>query len=83
MAADKTSKQLTDTINRGGYSTMAEAGGEGRSTVWGYCHPSTPGCPRPKSLRLLLVPVERWKKAACLSTRSMSGQESLGRNLIA
>lgn len=49
MAADKTSKQLTDTINRGGYSTVAEAGGEGRSTVWGYCHPRVPKAQKPEA----------------------------------
>lgn len=35
VAADKTSKQLTDTINRGGSSTMAEAVGRVRGTLWG------------------------------------------------
>lgn len=81
MAADKTSKQLTDTINRGGCSAVAEAVGRDEGHTLGVMSSWHSGPPRPKSSRLPLVR-EKMGKSCTPRTRGKSGQEILGRNLI-
>lgn len=84
MAADKTSKQLTDTINRGGRSRRGRGRGLGEEHNLGVMSPQHPGVAqvqKPKDAPS--AQGKSWKKAARPGTRSVSGQESLGRNLIA